>query len=423
MVAKRKYIHTFRVPKDPAQPLKFWRAIIELKAEPGKRNRRYINSKDRDKAERLAAEFKKDAAAANGELSTRSITVADWFAEWFPVHCLEIKPKTINTYDGLIRREILPALGKIKIDRLSTADVRAMLAGITAKGLSSTTAAQVHRILVIALNAAEADGRVARNPAKKVKAPRKAATQLVALTAAEGGKVLEAANSDPWRSLWYAVLHTGARQGELLGLEIDRVGEMLDLSWQLQRLTWEHGCNPFCGRKRGSDCRQRKITAPADWQARHLTGGFWLTAPKTAGSKRILLPTPTLRAELQRHLDATVNDPNPFGLVWRMPDGNPIDPRVQSEAWHALLARAEVPQVRLHDGRHTAVDMLYEQNVPEDMIQMIVGHSVRSTTRGYKSNVDLTRYRVAMTKMDNAYVKPESGTPEVVVLSPAALER
>jgi hypothetical protein len=39
-----------------------------------------------------------------------------------------------------------------------------------------------------------------------------------------------------------AALFTGARQGELIGLELDRVTDELDLSWQLKRFSWSHHC-------------------------------------------------------------------------------------------------------------------------------------------------------------------------------------
>ena len=42
-------------------------------------------------------------------------------------------------------------------------------------------------------------------------------------------------------------------------------------------------------------------------------------------------------------------------------------------------------RVRLHDLRHTAVDLMYEAGVHETLIQEIVGHSNRAMTRAYKS--------------------------------------
>jgi len=408
MVAKRKYKHTRRVPKDELQPLKFWQAVVELNPHPnGDRRRKFIRSKNRDKAEALYVQAVKDKDAGGGDMPTRAITVAAWFEEWFePIHVLEIKPKTAHTYRGLIAREILPRIGPIKLERLTTREIRQMLTAIVTTGgkkqtgLSSTTAAQVHRILSIALKAAMAEGHVPRNVAAMVKPPRKAATNLTALTAEEARQVLATALHEPqWSSLWFAVLLTGARQGELLGLEVDRITDVMDLSWQLQRITWEHGCSPRCGRKRGSDCLQRKVTAPADWKGRYLQGGLWLTSPKTRSGTRIVPISQPLALAMRLEVEATADVPNPHGLMWRMPDGSPIDPRVQSEAWHDLLARAGVPDIRLHDGRHTAVDMFYDSGSEESEAPGIFGHSVRTSIRAYRSNTNLVRRSELMERL------------------------
>ncbi|MDQ2708431.1 MAG: tyrosine-type recombinase/integrase [Actinomycetota bacterium] len=45
--------------------------------------------------------------------------------------------------------------------------------------------------------------------------------------------------------------------------------------------------------------------------------------------------------------------------------------------------RADVHQVRLHDGRHTAGTLLLEQGVHVHAIQRILGHSNARTTEAY----------------------------------------
>ena len=122
-----------------------------------------------------------------------------------------------------------------------------------------------------------------------------------------------------------------------------------------------------------------------------------------------------LAQAMQLEMRQTANDPNPFGLMWRMPDGNPIDPRVQSEAWHDLLKRAGVPDVRLHDGRHTTVDLGYDSGTPESEMAGIFGHSAVTTTRGYRSAVGATQRAVVMERIAASVIPrgdARSDTPE-----------
>jgi integrase len=394
-----------------------WTIAIELPSHDGTRRRKVLRSKDKKvllrKLDDLKAELRK-----SGDLPTRDMTVEAWMHEWFATICLpKVRPKTAQTYRGLIDREILPAIGAVKLDKLSPADVRKMLKATTDKGLSSTTAAQVHRILSVALKYAIREGKVARNVASLTDAPRRAATNLSALTVAESIKVLETVKDDRLGSLWAAVLLTGARQGELLGLELNRVTDVLDLSWQLQRITWDHGCKPTkpCGNKRGAECPARKITVPADFEHRQIAGGLWWTRPKSKAGWRIIPLVEPLRSIVEARIAVAASEPNPHGLLWTMPDGSPIDPHVVSKSWDTLLKRAEVSDVRFHDGRHTTVDLLLAAGVPEDLIMEIVGHSTRAMTRSYKTRGNQPRLVAAMKSLSAFLNQPDgahSETPE-----------
>jgi integrase len=79
-------------------------------------------------------------------------------------------------------------------------------------------------------------------------------------------------------------------------------------------------------------------------------------------------------------------------------DGKPIDPSTDSKRWHALLERAQVHDVRLHDARRTTVSLLYELGIPEVVIQDIVGHVESRTTRIYRDG-DTKAARDALTRL------------------------
>lgn len=374
-----------------------WTGTIELPPRNGKRRRKTVRRKSKAALLKELRELRKQYEKT-GDLETVSYTVEQWMNEWFTtIAAKKNRPTTLATYRILIDREILPVLGRIKLEKLTPADVRRMNHGIVEGGRSSTTAAQVHRILSVALKYAEREGKVARNVATLVDPPRRAVTKLTVLSLDEGLTVLDQASKDPqYGSLWAAVLLTGARKGELLGLEIDRVSDVLELSWQLQRLTWQHGCRGLCGRKRGADCPDRKVTAPADHEMRNLTGGLWMSRPKTEAGWRVVPLVDPLRTIIADHLAATAGQPNPYSLVWHKPDGSPIDPREALSWWHEILEHAGVPKTRFHDGRHTAVDLLLLAGVPLDVVKEIVGHSSRAMTEAYKSRENNARRIDAM---------------------------
>lgn len=379
-----------------------WCASIELPSPGRDRRRKVLVARTEAAVKAKLKEARRDLLI-HGDLPTNSQTLASWLDVWYRnIASKKNRPKTLAVYKTMIEQYIKPSIGRKPLSKLTPDHVRQVAEFIDGKGLSTTTAMQAHRVLVVALKYAEREGRVTRNVALLTDAPRRAVTHLKALNAAEGVEVLLTAGGrppfapDPYASLWAAVLLTGARQGELLGMELDRVTDVLDLSWQLQRVPWEHGCGNACGRIRGADCPKRKTHFAPGVEHRYITGGLWWMRPKTNAGYRIIPLVEPLKSIIERQAAIVRESPNRYGLLWVTPSGQPIDPRDESQAWHALLKRAGVPDVRLHDGRHTTVDLLLAAGVPMDLITDIVGHSSRVTTEGYKSRGNLPRLTEAM---------------------------
>ena len=394
-----------RVPSSDAQPLKYWQALIELqRGDDGRRRRQAVRSKDLDECRRKL----EAALAAQAERVRRppvprlppippllpSGSTGEWLRYWFhDIARADLAPKTAATYASVIRLHLMPSVGPVPLLDLTAADVRAMSAAVRAKGRSGATALHAHRVLSAALAQAHREAYVHRNVALLTKPPRKSRAELRVLSVDDARTIVHRSAHERLGSRWAAAILTGARQGELLGLELDRVGDTLDLSWQLQRLTWSHGCKPFCGWTRGTDCPARRVDAPIDHERRELTGGLWLTRPKSAAGWRVIPLVDPLRALVEARIAASSGETNPYGLVWTMDagkrvqdsQGRPIDPSTDSKAWHRLLERLGLPDVRLHDARHAAVDLLYEAGAPEVVIRDIVGHAHVEMTRRYRS--------------------------------------
>jgi integrase len=410
-----------------------WVASLELPPRNGERRRKVVTAKsEREVVSKLNG--LKDDLERHGDLPTAGQTLESWLNLWYSTIAVKkIRPKTAATYRTLLERHIIPTIGPVKLSALTSAHIRRVEAAITSTpknprrpelgNLSSTTAAQAHRILAVALKYAEREGRVTRNVATLTDAPRRAQRHLNVLSGSDGLRVLQTVSHDRLGSRWAAALLTGARQGELLGLEIDRVTDEIDLSWQLQRISWEHGCTDPCGAKRPAECPQRTITAPADWERRYLTGGLWLSRPKSSAGWRIIPLVDPLRTIIERRVEAAASEPNPFGLLWtsdlkKIPgrdtyrgelDGSPIDPSTDNAAWHEVLRRAGVGDVRLHDARHTAATLLLDAGVPEPVMLRILGQSTVSALRGYQ-RVDRRLLADAMQALSAGYAEsPQLG--------------
>ena len=93
-------------------------------------------------------------------------------------------------------------------------------------------------------------------------------------------------------------------------------------------------------------------------------GQLYLAAVKTNAGNRILPLVDPLKTMLALHSQrAGVSQ---HGLVFCHADGSPIDPDSVTVGWQRWLTRSGITgkHVRLHDLRHTTVDLLYEAHVP-----------------------------------------------------------
>lgn len=358
-----------------------WRASIELPAtvEHGqlKRRRKVVSSKDKRKAMQKLREAQKDLSTL-GDLANRSVTVEEWVKRWLTeIGPKERTPSTMASYRAALNNHVVPRIGKRKLDKVTPAIVRQILTEVAADPKTGEpdkrtgTARNLHSYMSACFTDALTEGLITSNPVKHVKAPRARRKTAAALTVDQGVHLLQHLSQrldkgDRLAGLWIAYLLTGARRGELLGLEADRVeDEILDVCWQLRQIT------------------DRDIAgAPVDYDYRHMSGTLYLVRPKSKAGWRAYPLVEPLRGVMHR-----LRRESPGGLLFTREDGKPWPPGDISELWKQLLIDAGLSDtgVTLHGARHTVVDLLYIAEVPEHLISEIVGHSSRQVTRGYKS--------------------------------------
>jgi integrase len=362
----------------------------------GKRKRKTVSGRTKAEAMRKKVAVERDMAR-HGVSATGNTTVKAYLEEWLTT--VRVKPTTLATYRNNVRRYLIPTIGRRRLDQLEPQHVRDTLRWMEREGLSPATVNGAHRVLRAALSDAVNDQRIPRNVAKNVAAPSPTTKEADSLTAAHARRLLRSlAVTDPLAARWAVALLLGIRQGEALGMEWSRLDldvGTLDLSWQLQRLPYRHGCNG-CGNTRAGSCPQRELAVPADFDHRVIDGALCLTRPKSQAGWRIIPLPAFVVAALINHHDA--HGAALSGLVFTRDGGRPYDPAQDNHAWHAALGAAGLPQVKLHAARHTTATLLLELGVDPKVIQAILGHSTVVMTRAYQ-HASIEMQRRAMDSM------------------------
>src|SRR5262249_55752288 len=146
---------------------------------------------------------------------------------------------------------------------------------------------------------------------------------------------LAAAKGNRLEAFYVLALNTGMRLGELLGLK------WRDVDLETGTLQIQASLKKAAGGK-------------------HALG-----KPKTAGSRRKVMLTPTavatLRAHRTRQLQERLQSPlwHDTDLVFTNTIGNALDPtNLYRYDYKPLLRKAGLPMIRLHDLRHSAATLL-----------------------------------------------------------------
>jgi integrase len=83
------------------------------------------------------------------------------------------------------------------------------------------------------------------------------------------------------------------------------------------------------------------------------------------------------------------------GYVFTTPTGGPLNPRTDYTEWKRLLVRADVPERRLHDARHTAATVLLLLQIPDRTVMGVMGWSNTAMAARYQHIVAAIRRDVA----------------------------
>lgn len=316
----------------------------------------------------------------------RPPTVAEWMDHWLTDVCKpRLKPRTWGTYASVGANDIIPAIGKVRLDELKPAHFRRMERYITVEqGRSSGTAGSAWRTLHKAL-----EGVIERNPAVKGTAPRVALKERAVLTPEQAADLIAAETDDTWRLMWMLAFMTGMRQGERLGLtrdELRRDGDRLVVlvEWQAQHLT-----------------KREVEDLPKGVECTPLGNGMYRTRPKTEKGRRAIPLPEALAAQLLAYVER--HGVNRDGLVFHDDRGLPLTGGVERRRWHRALDRIGAGHEYVpHSARHTTATILNRLGLDDVTRTAIMGHSRVSTTNEIYTHVELDRLVAATDGVERA---------------------
>ena len=294
-----------------------------------------------------------------------NMTVGEYLDRWLKGSVRgSVRQSTYDRDASLVNNHLRPALGEIKLKKLSAVHVQGFYRDRIDAGLSPSTVHKMHAILHKALSQAVKWNMVSRNVTEAVSPPRPAPKEMSPLSPEEARRLLRATRGDRLEALYILGVTTGMRQGELLALR-----------WQ------------------DVDVKNRTVSV-----RRTLTrsgGRVEIGEPKTKKSRRSIRLTSRAVEALEEHLKRQLQEIGILGdryedqgLLFTTGTGSPINPsNLRQRSFAQLLKKAGLPHIRFHDLRHTCATLLLSKGTHPKFVQELLGHATVAITLDTYSHV------------------------------------
>lgn len=351
----------------------------DLGPDPVTGRRRQRKRVFQTKREAVAFLAEQRAAVASGTAVDRSSrTVRELMEFWLDHYARHrVSARTFHGYEGTIRKHIIPALGNIQIQKLTSARLQAFCSEKIAEGYGPRTVELCHLHISQALDEAVKLGWVARNVADVVKPPRQKAREMQTWSADEVRRFTAVAFESAYGPIWVLALATGMRRGELLGLRWS------DVDFE-----------------RGILSIRQTVGA--------LPGKIEFKPPKTATSRRKIHIAADMIDALRQHradqlerrwtLRTKGTDWHEHDLVFANGNGGPIHPDNADRDFNRLVKRAGIKPIRIHDLRHTFATLAIQAGIPIKVVSESLGHAdIAITLRTYAHVLPEQRTELAET--------------------------
>ena len=345
-----------------------WEYIVDIGSHPvtGRRRQKSKGGFATKKgAESALHEFIR-YVEGGGDPSPERIRLDAYLCRWLDYQRARgIRPRTLEGYEGYIRREIVPVIGGLELPKIRPVHVRAVFSQGKHRGLATATIAQVRGVLGSALRQAVEDGLIPASPVDAVKRPTIRRGEPHWPTSIQLAALLEAARLTVWEIPVLLATVTGARRSEVLGIS------WVDVDLSEGTIFISRGVR-VVRRSEGTD-------------------GVAFAPLKTRRSHRIVRLPSFARQRLGRHRREQLGRRAALGEGWRDPVdelGRPVPlvcergdglfphPDSFTHAFKRLARQVGLhPWTRLHDVRHAVATELGRRGVQPVIVSAVLGHA------------------------------------------------
>ncbi len=335
------------------------RWVAEITLEDGRRKPLYGKTQEEAIAKLRQAQYEqKQGVLATGPRQKLGAHLNYWLEE---VQKLKIRPTSYLRYRSALDKHILPVLGDIPLQKLTTQRIQTFFNKKLDEHQSPSSLHTMHNVLHGALDYAVHIHLISYNPGDHISLPRQVKRKVTPLTLEQARQLLKAAEGTSLEVLVTLALTTGMRHGEIAALRWND----LDLE---KGTIYVHRTVVYYG----------------------LKNGFIEGDPKTETSERTIPISKVVCDKLKVHKIHQNEQRLKAGPKWEDRNlvcctsvGGFLAGRDVRARFYRILDKAGLPRIHIHDLRHMAATLFQSMGVSPKVVQEILGHSEVDQTFDY----------------------------------------
>lgn len=360
----------------------YWQARYTEGFDPGtgKQIQRSITGKTQAEVAKKLKQFTHELDEGR-YVPPSDMTVGEWLDIWYSSYLLDVKARTLEIYEVVIRKHIKPNLGAVKLDFLTPIMVQNFYNNCYRhQHLSAKSMRNINCVLHSAMKQAVINGIMRTNPTENCMLPKVPKNEIRPFEESDIRAFLEQIKGDELEALLIFTLFTGLREGEVMGLRWDCVNfdlGTLNINKQLQRV-----------RVNGK-------------------GSYQLISPKNRKG-RIIEPSSFVMDLLWQHKLAQKAKRayagsawNDLGFVFTDDFGRPYHEHIVYRHFKRAATAIGRPDARFHDLRHSYAVASLRAGDDIKTLQSNLGHATAAFTLDVYGHMTDQMRQVSSERMSN----------------------
>lgn len=390
----------------------YWEGQVTIGIDPGtgKQIRKTFSNKNQAEVVK-AMQAASNAVNEGTYFEPSKLTVKEWFETWLSDYMAAVKPLTVRQYRSMSETHIYPALGAVKLAKLTAPQLQKFYNQLAVDGktvkkknsetgkveivkcgepLSAKTIRNIHDIINKSLNTAISQGMIKENVSQRTTIPKVIQKEVQPLTEDQQKEFIAALQNHKYRNVFVVMLFTGLREGETIGLTwdcIDWKTSTLKVYQQLQRVPGKWSEFRFVPLK-NSKARYIRLSP------------YVVSILKKQQIKQL---TEKLSAGTLWNGFQTIEEQN-TALVFTDEHGENINPAPLYENFKKVAAQIGIPEARVHDLRHTFAVNSLQCGDDVKTVQTNLGHATAAFTLDRYGHVS-ERMREESARRQQEYIK------------------